>query len=347
MKTKIVTIGEWNNKALDDIDEAARILREGGLVAFPTETVYGLGADALNADAVAAIYGAKGRPSDNPLIVHVAKVSDCLALTPTLTSSFQILADRFWPGPLTMVVPKKPEVPELTTGGLPTVAIRMPEHPVALELIRRSGCPIAAPSANRSGRPSPTKGDHVVEDLDGRIHMILMSGDCQVGIESTVLDLTGEIPTILRPGILSAGELAEALGTEVAIDPGVLDQTVEKPKAPGMKYTHYAPKAKMVIYQGPKERVHLEMIRIKEEKEKEGQKVGLVAFENQEYREAARTFFAKLRELDLAGVDLILAEALDEQDSIGFAVMNRMLKSAGYRVVDLTKDEETDRRKEQ
>lgn len=347
MKTKIVTIGEWNKKALSDIEAAARILREGGLVAFPTETVYGLGADALNADAVAAIYEAKGRPSDNPLIVHVAKVSDCLALTPTLTPAFQTLADQFWPGPLTMVVPKKPEVPDLTTGGLGTVAIRMPEHPVALELIRRAGCPVAAPSANRSGRPSPTKGDHVVEDLDGRIQMILKSGDCQVGIESTVLDLTGEIPTVLRPGILSAQELAEALGTEVVIDPGVLDQTVEKPKAPGMKYTHYAPRAKMVIYQGPKEQVLREIERVKEKREQEGQKVGLVTFENQEYRDVARTFFAKLRELDQVGVDLILAQSLDDRDSIGFAVMNRMLKSAGYHVVDLTKDEERDRRKEQ
>lgn len=335
MQTKIFDIEEMNETAAEEIGEAARVLRRGGLVAFPTETVYGLGANALDPTAVAAIYLAKGRPSDNPLIVHVAGVDDCRVLTPRLSPSVTALADRFWPGPLTLVLPKRPEVPHITTSGLATVAIRMPDHPVALELIRQAGCPIAAPSANLSGRPSPTKGDHVVQDMDGRIDVIIRSGDCRFGIESTVLDLSGERPTILRPGILTQSDLEQVLGTKVYIDKGNQEQEIQIAKAPGMKYTHYAPKAEMVVYRGQRDLVEKEIQRVKDQREAEGRKVGLVIFEENSYLDAAHTFFAKLRVMDDLGVDLILATAVNDEDPIGFAVMNRMLKSAGYHVIDL------------
>ena len=327
-------------EALKMIDEAAGILLKGGLVAFPTETVYGLGANALDAEAVAKIYQAKGRPSDNPLIVHIARASNIGELTPFLTPKIIRLVDNFWPGPLTIVLPKKPNVPDITTGGLDTVAIRMPDDPVALELIKKAGCPIAAPSANISGRPSPTKGEHVVADLNGKVDAILIGNDCRVGIESTVLDMTGDVPTILRPGIITAENIEAALGEKVMMDPA-LNQRHDKadgseedlvPRAPGMKYTHYAPKADMTIIEGHKDKVKAEIERLKGLNEKLGLKVGVILFEEKAFIEAAHEFFAKLREMDDEGVDLILAGALSEKDGVGFAVMNRMLKSAGYKI---------------
>ena len=327
--------------ALAKIDEAAAILANGGLVAFPTETVYGLGANALDPEAVAKIFEAKGRPSDNPLIVHIARASNIGELTPALTPKIIRLIDNFWPGPLTIVLKKKSSVPDITTGGLDTVAIRMPDDPVALELIKKAGCPIAAPSANISGRPSPTKGEHVVTDLDGKIDAILIGNDCRVGIESTVLDLTGDIPTILRPGILTAENIEAAMGEKVIMDPA-LNQRKENiegeedeelvPRAPGMKYTHYAPKAEMTIIEGQKDKVKSEIQRLKVLNERIGLKVGVILFEEKAFIEAAHEFFAKLRDMDDEGVDLILAGALSEQDGVGFAVMNRMMKSAGYNI---------------
>jgi L-threonylcarbamoyladenylate synthase len=331
------------DKALKKIDEAAEILANGGLVAFPTETVYGLGANALDPEAVAKIYEAKGRPGDNPLIVHIARASDIGELTPVLTPEVVRLIDNFWPGPLTIVLKKKPNVPDITTGGLDTVAIRMPDDPAALELIRKAGCPVAAPSANISGRPSPTKGEHVVADLDGKVDAILIGNDCRVGIESTVLDMTGGVPTILRPGIVTAENIEAVVGGKVAMDPvlsrrrdasGGKDGEAEdyRPKAPGMKYKHYAPKAAMTVIEGQRDRVKSEIERLKVLNERLGLKVGVILFEEKAFIEAAHEFFARLREMDDEGVDLILAGALSEQDGVGFAVMNRMLKSAGYNI---------------
>lgn len=328
------------DEALEKIDEAAAMLASGGLVAFPTETVYGLGANALDPKAVAKIYEAKGRPSDNPLIVHIARASNIGELTPLLTPKIIRLIDNFWPGPLTVVLPKKPNIPDITTGGLDTVAIRMPDDPVALELIKKAGCPVAAPSANISGRPSPTKGEHVIADLDGKVDAILIGNDCRVGIESTVLDMTGDTPMILRPGIITAENIEAAIGGKVLMDPALNqrhdsgDSSEENlvPRAPGMKYTHYAPKADMTIIEGQRDRVKSEIERLKGLNERLGLKVGVILFEEKAFIEAAHEFFANLRDMDDEGVDLILAGALSEQDGVGFAVMNRMLKSAGYKI---------------
>lgn len=337
MKTKLLSV-----TSEQDMQEAAKIIASGGLVAFPTETVYGLGADALNPQAVGSVYEAKGRPSDNPMIVHVSHVDDLKRLfdfdrLPEENREWiRILTERFWPGPLTIIGPRTAQVPDRTTGGMDTVGVRMPESKAALQLIEQSGCPIAAPSANISGRPSPTRAKDVVTDMDGRIDAIFMGDDCQVGIESTVLDLTGDMPMILRPGILTADVLSEALGVPVAYDkalsqkPGGADF---KPKAPGMKYKHYAPKADMMILEGAYTDVKREIERLRREKEREGLKVGSILFEESAFRTAARDFFARLRDLDQAGVDLILAGALSEEDQVGFAVMNRMIKSAGYNII--------------
>ena len=319
----------------EDIQQAAEIIKEGGLVAFPTETVYGLGADALNPEAVGKVYAAKGRPSDNPMIVHISSKNDLSHLTFEITDDIRKLMDAFWPGPLTMVVPAAPVVPRVTTGGLDTVAVRMPSDPVAAALITSSETPIAAPSANLSGRPSPTSARHVIDDLDGRIDAIIQGGDCQVGIESTVVDMTGTVPAVLRPGIITAERLSQALGKTVEIDPAMNVKTADfKPKSPGMKYKHYAPKAEMIIYKGDREKVYLAMCEEKLRRTGYGQKVEIIMYDDSEPEKAAREFFAKLRACDKAGVDVILAAAMRE-DGVGFAVMNRMFKSAGYNIVEV------------
>ena len=307
-------------------------------MAFPTETVYGLGADALNAEAVAKVYEAKGRPSDNPMIVHIARASDIGQLTPMLSEDIVNLIDNFWPGPLTMVLKKKAGVPDRTTGGLDTVAVRMPDSEAALELIREADCPIAAPSANISGRPSPTRAGDVIADMNGRIDAVIQGDDCRVGIESTVLDMTGDTPVILRPGIITAEDIEAVLKKEVKYDEALLkDKQGEdgdiRPKAPGMKYKHYAPKADMVVIEGQRDKVKAEIERLKVLNERLGSKVGVILFEEKAFVEAAHDFFAKLRDLDNEEVDLILAGALSDFDGVGFAVMNRMLKSAGYNIV--------------
>ena len=351
MKTKILTTSE------KDIREAAGIIAAGGLVAFPTETVYGLGANALDAKAVGAVYEAKGRPSDNPMIVHIARASDIGQLTPMLSEDIVSLIDNFWPGPLTLVLKKKPGVPDRTTGGLDTVAVRMPDSEAALRLITLADCPIAAPSANISGSPSPTRAKDVIADMDGRIDAIIAGDDCRVGIESTVLDMTGEVPTILRPGIITAENIEAAINKEVkydeallrgaeltSIDPGAAAGSdageasaqdgpeAFRPKSPGMKYKHYAPKAQMTVIEGRRDKVKSEIERLKALNERLGLKVGVILFEEKAFIEAAHDFFSKLRDLDEEGVDLILAGAMSDRDGVGFAVMNRMLKSAGYNI---------------
>lgn len=319
----------------EDITQAAQIIKDGGLVAFPTETVYGLGANALDPEAVAKIYEAKGRPSDNPTIVHISQASDVLKLTYTMTADMKVLMKKFWPGPMTMIVPRKDIVPNVTTGNLDTVGIRMPDNQVARELIRRSGCVIAAPSANLSGKPSPTTAQHVLDDLDGRIDAIIQSEPCKVGIESSVIDMTGDIPMILRPGIITKADFEQALGKTILLDPTLNHKPTPgvdfKPKAPGMKYKHYAPKADMMIYDGSYENVMAAIDAERIQREELGQKVAVIIFKDDEQKEAAREFFAKLREADKNGADVILASALP-QEGVGFSVMNRMLKSAGFNV---------------
>lgn len=336
----------------EDIRKAAAILQNGGLVAFPTETVYGLGANGMDAEAAAKIYAAKGRPSDNPMIVHIADRSELAALTEEVTADMETLMDAFWPGPMTMVVKAKPEVPKVTTGGLDTVAVRMPNHQTALALIRESGVPIAAPSANASGRPSPTTGQHVLDDLNGRIDAVIMGDPCKIGIESTVIDMTAGTPMILRPGKLTREDFAKALGKEVLLDPTLLekpnfteavngqDGVVKaaddnfKPKSPGQKYTHYAPKAEMIIYKGEPEAVRLAIAEAKMARMEFGEKVGVIIYDDNDPETAAHDFFAELRAMDKAGVDVIFAAALKE-DGVGFAVMNRMFKSAGYHIIEV------------
>jgi L-threonylcarbamoyladenylate synthase len=319
----------------EDIDIAARIIRDGGLVAFPTETVYGLGADALNAEAVAAIYWAKGRPSDNPTIVHISSIDDLEKLTYTVTADMRRLMDAFWPGPMTMIVVRRDIVPNVTTGNLDTVGIRMPDNQVALELIRRSGCVIAAPSANISGKPSPTTAQHVMDDLEGRIDAVIFSKPCRVGIESSVIDMTGDVPMILRPGIITQADFEKALGKPVVLDP-TLNQKPEpgktfKPKAPGMKYRHYAPKAEMIIFEGEYENVMAAIDEERLQREALGQRVNVIVFNENEQKVAAHEIFARLRAADKENADVILAAALPEE-GVGFSVMNRMLKSAGFNV---------------
>lgn len=331
------------------IEEAGRLIASGGLVAFPTETVYGLGADALNPGAAERIYAAKGRPSDNPLIVHIADFSDMERLARVIPPQARRLSDAFWPGPLTMIVHKKAHVPDATTGGLDTVAVRMPGHPIALQLIRQSGCLIAAPSANTSGRPSPTEAAHVAADLDGRIAMLLDGGPVGIGLESTIIDLSGEKPLILRPGYITPGMLSEVLGEEVAVDPGILaenDQT--KPKAPGMKYRHYAPKAKLILVDGAQDAVAAKINELTAARQAEGERVAVIAAE--ETREGyhadavlcigkrtdedaiAKHLFCILRECDELDVSVIYSESF-RTPRIGQAIMNRLLKAAGHEVI--------------
>lgn len=352
METKLIDVTDLEH-AEARLSYAGSVLRAGGLVAFPTETVYGLGGDALNPNAAADIYKAKGRPSDNPLIVHIADRSELSRLTDRIPESAERLMDAFWPGPLTMIFEKKAQVPEATTGGLSTVAVRMPDNAATLALIREAGCPLAGPSANLSGRPSPTKWEHVYEDLNGKIDVILQGEPCQVGIESTVLDMTEDIPAILRPGIITPESLSAVTGGKVVYDPALFvnrprdvsrgasgDSLLEvtggpAPKAPGMKYRHYAPKAEMILFQGTEDDVRRAALERKEREEAAGKRVGLLLFEGEDAKLVAREFFAKLRELDASGADLILAAALDSKDPVGFSVMNRMLKSAGYHIVEV------------
>lgn len=341
LKTKVFGTTE------QEIREAAEIIKGGGLVAFPTETVYGLGANGMDAEAAGKIYAAKGRPSDNPMILHISSKEEMRKLTDTITEDMEKLMEAFWPGPMTMVVKAVDAVPKVTTGGLDTVAVRMPDHKVALALIEAAGVPVAAPSANASGRPSPTTGRHVLDDLEGRIDAVIDGEPCQIGIESTVIDMTEDKPMILRPGKLTVEDFAKVLDKEIGIDPALLMkpevkvgegllQTGEdfKPKSPGMKYKHYAPKAAMTIFKGETEAVQKAIEEAKKLQEAQGKTVGVILYDDEDPDEAAREFFAHLRAFDKEEVDVIYAAALKE-DGVGFAVMNRMFKSAGYHIIEV------------
>lgn len=350
MQTRVVKIDPSN---IDEnaMGEAAELIASGELVAFPTETVYGLGADALHPEASKKIYAAKGRPSDNPLIVHICKFEELESIAKLVPPQARKLADAFWPGPLTMIVWKNDKVPYETTGGMDTVAIRMPNHPIALKLIEQSGCLIAAPSANTSGKPSPTEAAHVALDLDGKIPMILDGGPVGIGIESTIIDLTEDMPMILRPGYITQQMLEDVLGEEVKIDPGIIaSDSLTKPKAPGMKYKHYAPKADLVLVDGDADKVVRKINELVQAKKAAGQKVGIIATDEtkdlyqadivvsigaREDEDAiAKHLYKILREFDDWNVDAIYSESF-ATPRIGQAIMNRLLKAAGHQVLQV------------
>ena len=327
--------------------EAGALLKEGALVAFPTETVYGLGANALDSEAAAKIYAAKGRPSDNPLIVHIADMDALSLIVAEIPEAAKKLAAKFWPGPLTMVMKKSEVVPYGTTGGLDTVAVRMPAHPIALEMIRHGGGYIAAPSANTSGRPSPTLASHVADDMDGIIPLILDGGAVGIGIESTIVDLTDEIPTILRPGFITKEMLQEVVG-EVQIDKGLDADSKTPPKAPGMKYRHYAPKAELMIVEGSSEAVVAKINALVKENEEKGICTGIIGTEETVSRYPAGIvkcmgtrsdelsisshLYGILREFDESDAKVIYSESFEE-GAMGSAIMNRLLKAAGHKII--------------
>jgi len=349
-QTKIWNVDSVVGKTEDypQLTEAAELLRKGEVVAFPTETVYGLGANALSSEAVQKIFAAKGRPSDNPLIVHIADTAQLEELAAEIPETAKKLMDAFWPGPLTMIFPKKEGIAPEVTAGLDSVGIRMPSHPVALSLIRQAGVPIAAPSANRSGRPSPTTAAHVAEDLLGKIAGIVDSGATGVGVESTVLDVTVNPPMILRPGGLTKEQLESVIG-EVAVDKGLLEEK-ERPKAPGMKYQHYAPKGEMWMVTAPTVDKQVEAIQsLLAEAKAAGKKVGILATEESftKYPQAdlvipcgsradlpsvAQHLYDALRTFDQERMDYILSESFPSE-GVGMAIMNRLMKACGHRIV--------------
>ena len=353
MVTERIIIEDTHRIDAGKLERAAEILREGGLVAFPTETVYGLGANALDEEAAKKIYAAKGRPSDNPLIAHIADFSDLKPLVAEIPAAAGKLMEAFWPGPLTLIFPKSDAVPYGTTGGLDTVAVRMPSDPVAMTLIRLAGVPVAAPSANTSGRPSPTTADHVWQDMNGKIDMIVDGGPVGIGVESTIIDVSGEYPVILRPGAITQEMAGEVLGMEIGLDPaitgdGPMNADV-KPKAPGMKYKHYAPKGDLTIVEGVPSRVIAAINELTRQCEAHGQKAAVIATEENmgkyqcghvscigtRAREEtiAANLFDILRKMDDMGVDVIYSESF-YNGGLGQAIMNRLLKAAGHQVID-------------
>lgn len=354
MRAEVVAMdGEHLNE--EAIKKAGQILKDGGLVAFPTETVYGLGGNALDPRASMKIYAAKGRPSDNPLIVHIAELEKLKEITTKIPEGARILAEKYWPGPLTMILPKADIVPKETTGGLDSVAVRFPSDVIAQELIRAAGGFVAAPSANTSGRPSPTLAQHVEEDLGDAIDMILDGGQVGIGLESTIVDFTEEIPVVLRPGYISLEMLQETLG-EVRMDKGLLitDNSVH-PKAPGMKYRHYAPQAELAIVEGPTEKVISYINQMTEEASKKGLRIGIIAADEtaarykngvirsigsrEEEENIAHHLYEVLRDFDGDGVSAIYSEAF-YTPKMGQAIMNRLLKAAGHKIIYVQEDEE-------
>lgn len=327
-----------------DYDRAAQILKSGGLVAIPTETVYGLAANALDGETVKKIFAAKGRPGDNPLIVHVSSMEEIYPLVEEVPKKAKKLAEKFWPGPLTMIFKKSSLIPDEVSAGLETVAVRMPSHKDAREIIKRSGLPLAAPSANTSGRPSPTNAKRVLEDMEGKIDAVFDGGNCEYGVESTVITLVGEVPTLLRPGGITYNQLREVLG-EVNIDKGVLNPVDDSRKvaSPGMKYKHYAPKAHVTIVKGSFEGFK----KYVEEHSEEG--CAVMCFEGEEkffslpcvtygterdHLSQSRRIFEALRETDAIGAKKVYARC-PSTDEIGLAVLNRLLRAAAFEVIEV------------
>lgn len=350
MDTKISIIKDIH-KNIKDIEEAASVIKEGGVVAFPTETVYGLGADALNPLAVKKIFEAKGRPQDNPLIIHVAN-KNLESLVKEIPSIANKIMDRFWPGPLTLIFKKKNIIPDVTSANLDTIGVRMPSNEIALKLIESSGTPIAAPSANISGRPSPTDVERCIEDLEGKIDYILGGNRSDVGVESTILDLSVDPPCVLRPGGITL-EMLKEIYERIYIDPAIMKKSNEniKPKAPGMKYRHYAPKAKIKIINGNTEKTIEKIKDLLQNYIDNKLSVGVMTcdehinyYSNQveiislgsrkKLDEIAKNLFEALRSFDDRGVDIILAEGYEEKD-LGIAIMNRLKKAAAYDILEV------------
>ena len=332
------------------IQTAAQIIKSGGLVAFPTETVYGLGADALNPAAVLALFEAKKRPLDNPPIIHIADKSEVYKLAKDVPKKAELIMKEFWPGPLTLILKRSRIIPNVTVADLATVAIRMPKHKVALALIKQSNCPIAAPSANLAGKPSPTTTKHVYEDLNGRIDAILDGGPTTIGVESTVLDLSVNPPTVLRPGGTTFEALKKVL-SNVQLHPFVEAETelpIEKIKSPGMKHRHYAPKADVILVEGSISAIKSKIQELAKAYALKDEKVGILATdETQKFYEAAvvkslgsrfnleiiaQNLFRLLREVDSEKVDVIIAEGISSE-GMGLAVMNRLRKASGYHII--------------
>lgn len=345
MKTLIKEI-DVNKPDKDLIAVFASMLTSGKTVIFPTETVYGLGANALDEEAAAKIYQAKGRPSDNPLLVHVADKEDVYDLVENIDNRAKLLMDRFWPGPLTIVFKKKDIIPDRTSGGLDTVAIRMPSDQVARDLIRQAGVPIAAPSANISGRPSPTKPEHIIRDMDGRVDGILVGGPCNYGVESTIVDLSGDVAMVLRPGSITLEMLGEVLG-QVNLDPSLKNKDDNiRAKAPGMKYKHYSPQAQVYIVRaGDQEDFARRVDELCLDNAKKGLKTGVMTRSSDQHpyqaqvfdlgesdAEVAKNLFDSLISLDRESIDIAYVPYFEER-GIGVAIMNRLKKAAGYRII--------------
>ncbi len=346
METRIIAMNKKKDRN-DGMVEAAHALAQGKLVVFPTETVYGLGANALDNEAVKRIFTAKGRPSDNPLIVHISRKEQLTSLVSNIPAKAIILMEAFWPGPLTLVFEKSGKVADSVTAGLSTVAVRMPDNPIALHLIDLAGVPVAAPSANISGKPSPTSAEHVIEDLIGKVDYIIDGGSCRVGLESTVLDLTCDPPAILRPGGITQEMIEKRIG-RIQMDKALELGEGEKPRAPGMKYRHYAPEAEMLVVSGDTSDVVAKIRQFIDEYRKEGKKTGVLASHetcscydadkvlcpgsSSRMEDLASKIYACLREFDEAKVDIIFAEGYPEV-GIGRAIMNRLKKAAAGRII--------------
>ena len=344
MKTEVLTIDSHEHNH-DLFEKAAQVIQEGGLVAFPTETVYGLGANALEASAVKKIYQAKGRPSDNPLILHIARKEDVYQIACNVSETAERLMEAFWPGPLTLIFQKKEVVSAEVAGGLETVGVRFPQNRIAQQFIKHAAVPIAAPSANSSGKPSPTRASHVMYDLMGKVDIIIDGGSAELGLESTILDVSSEKVILLRPGSVTK-EMIEAVVGIIELDESISKPIAEDavPKAPGMKYTHYSPLAEITIFEGDIDRV---VAAINAKIANQTQKVGVLATEQTKHaypnadvlvvgdrqnpESIAANLFKMLRKFDYLGIEQVYSESFGEEE-LGMAIMNRLQKAAAYRI---------------